>query len=66
MSETITVHFRDGTEKAFNHVGRPGGSYTIRAEFKDGWLIVEDEYRARIAFPADLIADVAVKERDGW
>jgi len=57
----IKVTFKDGQVKEFLHEGRPGGSYTKRAQFKDGWLIITDEYYRETVYPATDIAEVKVE-----
>ena len=54
----ITVYKKDGTVERFEHVGRAGGSYTKTAKFKEGWVIIEDEYGKKTAFPSEEVARV--------
>lgn len=54
----ILIKFRDGTERAFKHEGRAGGSYTKRVTYEPGVIVVTDEWHKRTAFPLDLVAEV--------
>jgi len=54
----IVIHFRDGTKEEFRHQGRAGGSYTKRLIYEGNFVIVEDEYYRRTAFPAELVAKI--------
>lgn len=48
----VTIEFKDGTKRDFLHEGRPGGSYTKHVHYEGAFVIVEDEYGTREAFPA--------------
>lgn len=54
----IDVHMRDGSVREFKHKGRPGGSYTVDVKYKDGMVVIEDEYHNTIAIPMDLVSEV--------
>jgi hypothetical protein len=49
---------RDGTTRDFLHEGRPGGSYSKGVTYKEGWVVVTDEWGKETAFPADLVERV--------
>ena len=58
---SIVIYTRDGEKHDFPHKGRAGGSYTKRLHYEGVFVIVEDEWGRRTAFPA---ADVLrVEER---
>lgn len=64
---SITIKFKDGTAREFKHEGRAGGSYTKRVKFEGAFVVVEDEYSKRTAFPAQDIAEVIeVPNHSGW
>lgn len=63
---TIVVHFRDGTKREFVEKGRAGGSYCVSAAFKEGWLVVRDEWGHETAYPSDLVARVEKESPRGW
>ena len=54
----ITIKFRDKTIREFKHEGRPGGSYTKRLYYKEGFVVVEDEWGTQIGFPSDIIEEI--------
>lgn len=61
----ITVHLMTGEEvikEYFKHEGRAGGSYTKKAIFQDGWLIVSDEWGKKIVYPAHRVYKVEIDE----
>lgn len=63
---SITIKMRDGTVKDFPHVGRGGGSYTKRIEYKGNFVIIIDEYDKQTAIPTDLVQEVIVTEPSRW
>lgn len=64
---SITIYFRDGTVRKFEHAGRAGGSYTKSVRYEDGVVIVVDEWGKEIAFPLDTVGHVeATPERSAW
>lgn len=64
----ITIKFKDGTTREFKHEGRAGGSYTKTVIYEGGFIIIEDEWYNRTAFPSDLVAEVISEshERARW
>ena len=54
----ITIEFKTGEIKHFPHTGRAGGSYTKHLYYEGAFVIVEDEWGTRTAFPAADIAQV--------
>lgn len=62
---SVTIRFRDGTERVFEHEGRAGGSYTKTVKYEDGVVIVKDEWDKRTAFPLDLVAEI-VETPNKW
>lgn len=62
----ITVTLKDGTAQRFDHQGRAGGSYTIRAEFTEGWVHVENEHGRRQSFPAADVTSVDQEPFASW
>ena len=62
MAEQITVFLTNEDTKTFKEQGRAGGSYTIRAEFTEGWVVIVDEYEHRTAFPSHTVKRVEVRE----
>lgn len=54
----ITIKFKDGSVREFKHEGRPGGSYTKTLQYEGAFVIVQDEYYNRVAFPAADISEV--------
>ncbi len=55
---TITIRMKNGTEKAFTHKPRPGGSYTNSLAAEGGFAVVTDEYGKKIWIPADDIREI--------
>lgn len=66
MGNNISVWFRDDTKVDFLHEGRAGGSFTKTCEFRDGWLIVKDEWGKYEAYPSDVIKRVVVSGAGGY
>lgn len=64
--DTITVFFKDGTAKKFEHKPRPGGSYSLSGRFENGWFVVVDEWGNKTAFPSELVAEVKTTARRSW
>jgi hypothetical protein len=62
--ENIKIKLKDGSVREFKHVGRPGGSYTLRVRYDGGFVIVEDEYYNQTAFPAADVKEVVVESGD--
>lgn len=62
----IKIEFKDGTVKEFKHKGRSGGSYTKRISYEGAFAIVEDEWGAKEAFPAETIKQITEKPNNGW
>lgn len=64
----ITIKLKDGTVRAFPHQGRAGGSYTKTVRYEGAFVIVEDEWGRRTAFPAADVAEVheAPHRGGGW
>lgn len=58
MSDRITFTMTDGTVREFKHKGRPGGSYTVRLTFEEGFAVVTDEWGNRTIFPSHLILNI--------
>lgn len=61
----VLVKFKDGTERRFDHRGRAGGSYTVHVKYEGAFVIIEDEYGTRTAFPAADVAEVVETEVGG-
>lgn len=61
----ITIKFKDGTTREFKHKGRPGGSFTKRLTYEGSFVVVEDEWYTRTAFPANDIVEV-IEEPERW
>lgn len=59
---SITIIFKDGTRRHFEHEGRAGGSYTKEVKYEGGFVIVTDEWYHTYAFPADAVQEVQKKE----
>lgn len=57
---SITLKMRDGTERAFKHEGRSGGSFTKRLKYEPGFVVIIDEYCRETAIAADLILEINV------
>lgn len=55
---TITIKFKDGTEKIFRHEGRAGGSYTKTIKYEGGYAIVKDEWDKTYAYPNEEIKEI--------
>jgi hypothetical protein len=64
--EEITITMRDGEILRFKEKGRSGGSYTIRAKYVDGWLVITDEWEHETAYPSDRVSKVECRERTRW
>ena len=63
----ISIKLKSGETRRFEHTGRAGGSYTKTVRFESGWVIVEDEWGTRTAFPSDDVAEVEERDhRGGW
>lgn len=62
MPQNITVYLKDGSERTFQHRGRPGGSYTKTIRYEGNFAIVSDEYGNETAFPSENIDHVEKKE----
>jgi hypothetical protein len=58
----IIIYFKDQTVKQWRHEGRAGGSYTKEVTYKDGWVIVRDEWGNTTAFPSETVEFVETKE----
>jgi hypothetical protein len=56
----IVIAMKDGTERRFPHVGRPGGSYTKTIRYEGGFAIVTDEWYNETAIPQSDINEVKV------
>jgi len=56
----------DGTVREFKHLGRPGGSYTVRLTFEGEFAIVTDEWGDRTVIPAHLISEIKETEGRRW
>lgn len=56
----IKITFKDGTTKEFRFEGRTGGSrkQLMNLEFKNGWVIVTDEYGHQYFFAQDSIKEI--------
>lgn len=54
----ITITFRDGEKRKFEHQGRSGGSYTKSVRYEAGVVIVQDEWGKETAFPLDTVKEV--------
>jgi hypothetical protein len=54
----VLVKMKDGTERRFDHKGRPGGSYTVHVKYEGAFVIIEDEWHKKTAIPAADIAEV--------
>ena len=64
---TVTIKFRDGTERTMEDRGRPGGSYSQKVSYEGGFVVVTDVWGAKTAFPAELVAEVRTEATDrGW
>jgi len=63
---SITITMRDGTKRDFPHEGRSGGSYTKSLRYEPGFVVVEDEWGKRTAFPTELVAEVETKPERSW
>lgn len=63
---SITVHFKDGTSRAFAHEGRAGGSYTKRLRYEGAFAVISDEWGRETAFPAADIREIIKTERREW
>lgn len=57
MSDVI-VRFKDGDEKVFVDRGAPGGSYSNKVLYEGEFVIVEDPYGNKTAYPAEEIKEV--------
>lgn len=57
MSDVL-IKFKDGTSRDFKHRGRPGGSYTVKVRYEGDFVIVEDEWGTRTAFPGASVVEV--------
>lgn len=66
MAQSVIITFKDGTQRQFHEVGRPGGSYTISVKYQDAFVIVTDEYGQTTAFPSADIRQVETTERPRW
>jgi hypothetical protein len=60
--ESVNVIFKDGTQREFNKVGRPGGSYSIHVKYEGNFVIVEDEWGHQTAFPAADVKEVKTRQ----
>lgn len=56
--QTITIVFKTGETREFHHRGRAGGSWTIHAKYEGEFVIVEDEWGNRTAFPSADVKEV--------
>jgi hypothetical protein len=65
-NECKDLHMKDGRTHDFPHEGRAGGSYTKRVIYEGCFVIVEDEWRKRVAFPADAIERVEETPDRSW
>lgn len=63
---SITIYFRDGSHKHFSEQGRSGGSYTIQAEYSNGFVKVIDEWGKVEAYPNELILRVEEQPHRSW
>lgn len=59
---SITINLKDGSVRKFLHEGRPGGSYTKRLKFEEGFLIVVDEWGNETGFPTSEISSYQTQE----
>lgn len=66
MAESITIKFKDGTQRVFREQGRPGGSYTLSLTLENGFACVTDEWNQRTCFPSQDIAEVSETHRPRW
>lgn len=61
----IRITFKDDTWEEFRHEGRAGGSWTKSVKYEAGWVIVEDEWGKRTAFPQDAVKKVEEEPHRG-
>lgn len=54
----IKITFKDGAVKEFNQQGCSGGSWTNTVEYQPGWVVVTDLYKAKYAYPIDIVQEV--------
>ena len=63
---TVRVHMKAGHSFEFKESGRPGGSYSNRVRYEPGFVIIEDEWGAKTAFPAEDIARIEEEAYRRW
>lgn len=51
----IYIEFIDGSQKIFHHESRPGGSWSLKAEYKPDWLIITDCWENVFSYPLNQI-----------
>ncbi len=57
MSNTITIKFKDGTEKTWSD-SRAGGSYFNELRFDPGFVTVVDVWGNKKSYPSDTVAEI--------
>ncbi len=62
MATNIKVIFRDGTEREFKHMERPGGSWTNTIRYEGSFAVIKDAYEQETAFPVDIIKEIEVSK----
>jgi hypothetical protein len=64
---SITIIFKDGSKREFPHKVRAGGSYTKSVKYEGSFVVVEDEWRKKTAFPMDTVKEVIEEPHtSGW
>lgn len=64
---SVTIKFKDGTERRLEEGHRAGGSYTQKVRYEGCFVVVEDVYGGEIAFPSEAIAEVVTDAPPrGW
>ena len=58
IMRSIIVKMKNGTEKRFDHKGRPGGSFSIRLKYEGAFAIIIDEYENQTVIPAQDILEI--------
>lgn len=58
---SIKIFMKDGDEHDFPHKGRSGGSWTKSVHYEGAFVVVEDEWGNRTAFPAADVKKVEEK-----
>jgi hypothetical protein len=60
----IKIFFKDGSIREFKHEGRAGGSYSKHIKYEEAFVVIEDEWGTKTAFPAlDIREIVEIPER---